>query len=662
MKKGIPFLAVSLLLATLVLSCTRQGIKTFDIQSPGKSTSINVTLDGKGQLTYRVNYSHSKVIRDSKLGLRLADGGYLGDSLVVVESEPYDEDETYPIVAGKSNSAHNHFNGMHIKMREKKPTHRVFILDLRAYDDGAAFRYIVPNQNHLDNYSLVKEETHFTVDTSLMSWPIRFKSFSNNYEEHYLPVKVGEIRRESLVGVPFVFREDGKFAAAITEAGLEHYAGMYLHESDDDPSALSVILPPNPDFPGTPVHADSLLLTPWRVIMVAPNEAGLIASNLILNLNDPLALSDTSWIKPGRVAWDWWSGQVVKGKGFEGKMDDRTMEYFIDFASESGFEYMLIDAGWYGDHRDPSSDVTITIPAIHMEHLVDYASKRHVGILLWVNWKSLDNQLEKALSLYQEWGIKGIKIDYMDADNQPMVDYYHRVVKAAARHHLMVDFHGAYKPTGLRRTYPNLMTREGILGLEYLKWSSKADPEHNVTIPFTRMLAGPMDYTPGGFNQVPLARFDSVRIEPKALGTRCHQLAMYVVYESPLQMVSDHPAAYRGQKGFEFIRMVPASWDETYPVDGKISDFIILARRKGDVWYAGGMSDWTPRTLSFETGFLKSGTLYHATIFRDADDSDVNPKDLVVEEKDIQSGEKMTFRLAPGGGFAIRFTPKGGGN
>ncbi len=638
----------------MIASCDRPEGKTYSISSPAEKTGITVRLDPAGQLFYRAEYGSTVVISDSKLGLDMAEGGYLGDSLEVVYATPYSADVSYPVIAGKSDSARDHYNGLRIGLLETRETGRSFVLDMRAYDDGIAFRYNVPVQDNLSDYSLTGEKTYFAIDTALMAWPVHLKSFSNNYEEHYLPVKVGQAGTGSLTGVPFVFKDDGKFAAAVTEAALVHYAGMYLHVSED-PSALSTILPPNPGHPGLAVSASSGITTPWRVVMMAPDEVSLINSNLIMNLNEPCKIEDPSWIKPGRVAWDWWNGEIVRGKGFTGAMDNRTMEYFIDFASESGLEYMLIDAGWYGKYRDPSSDITTTIPGISIEHLAQYGKERNVGVLVWVNWKSLDYQLEDALTLYEKWGLKGIKVDYMDADNQEIVDYYHRVVEAAARHHLMVDFHGAYKPTGLRRTWPNLITREGVLGLEQLKWSSKADPEHNVTIPFTRMLAGPMDYTPGGFNQVVRAGFDSVRIEPKTLGTRCHQLAMYVIFESPLQMVSDHPAAYRGQKGFEFITSVPASWDETWPVEGKISDFIVLARRKGVDWFAGGMTDWTPRTLSFNTDFLMKDITYHATIFRDADDSDINPKELIVEEKEIRAGDKMTFKLAPGGGFAIKF-------
>ncbi len=648
--------AFPVVMAILLSSCMSSGKKAVNLKSPGQTSQINIRLDDQGQLLYNVDYNASTVIHDSKLGLNLEDGGYLGDSLTMVSEAPYSLDTTYAVIAGKSDSARNHFNGIRLSFKETKGKGRTFILDLRAYDDGVAFRYEVPKQDMMRSYSLIEEKTHFSVDTALTAWPIQFNSFKNNYEEHYLPVKVGEITKETLVGEPFVFT-GSNFTAAITEAELAHYAGMYLHRSENDSASLSVVLPPNPEHPSVKVYSLSGLKTPWRVVMFSPDEVGLIASNLILNLNEPDAIKDPSWIRPGKVAWDWWNGEVVKGKGFKGKMDNRTMEYFIDFASEAGLRYMLIDAGWYGNYRDPNSDITTCIPEINMEQLVAYGLKRNVDIMVWVHWKSLERQLNDALTLYQEWGVKGIKVDYMDSDAQPMVDYYHKVVEAAADHKLLVDFHGAYKPTGLRRTYPNLMTREGVMGMEYLKWSSKADPEHNVTIPFTRMLAGPMDYTPGGFNQVVRSEFDSASVEPKTLGTRCQQLAMYVVYESPLQMVSDHPAAYKGQKGFEFIKMVPTTWDQTIGVDGKISDYIIVARRKGADWYVGGMTDWTPRTLTFKTSFLEQGKAFHAVIFKDADDSDIHPKDLVQEEKTVNGGDEMTFSLAPGGGFAIQFTP-----
>jgi alpha-glucosidase len=392
--------------------------------------------------------------------------------------------------------------------------------------------------------------------------------------------------------------------------------------------------------------------------MVAEKLIDLIPSNIIMNLNEPSEIKDPSWIKPGRVAWDWWNNAQVEGVDFEGGMNDATMEYFIDFAGEFNLEYMLIDAGWYGDHRDTLADVTTSIPEIDIPHLIQYASERGVNLILWLNWKPLMLNMEKAFATYREWGIRGVKIDYMNRDDQEMVNLYHKMVVEAARHELMVDFHGAYKPAGIRRTWPNLMTREGVLGLEHLKWSDLPTADHNVTIPFTRMLAGPMDYTPGGFDHAHPGEFEIKWGEPMALGTRCHQLAMYVVYESPLQMLSDHPGNYRGQPGAEFLMEVPASWDETRAIDGEIGEFIIMARRSGVQWFLGAMTNSEPRELEVTLDFLDPGINYSATLYNDSEKTLVDANILEKIKAEVGNGQVWKLTLAPGGGFVAKISPK----
>ena len=389
--------------------------------------------------------------------------------------------------------------------------------------------------------------------------------------------------------------------------------------------------------------------------MLADRAIDLMKSNLVYNLSAPCKIQNPDWIKSGKVAWDWWNDQTVVGQSFEKGMNNATMKYFIDFAAETGLEYMLIDAGWYGAADDTIADITKCVPGIDIPELVSYGRNKNVGIILWTNWINTRNQLEEALKTYSDWGVKGLKIDYMDGDLQRIVDFYYKTADCAARNKLLVDFHGSCKPTGLGRTYPNVMSYEGVLGLEHCKWSKRITPEHNVTIPFTRMLVGPMDYTPGAMNNKTEKDFEADYSSPSTIGTRAHQLAMYVVYESPLQMLSDHPAAYRGQETTEFLKTVPATWNETLPLEGEISKYIVLARRNGERWFVGAMNGNEERTVTIPLNFLKLGTKYEAVIYKDSIDSDTYPQHTDISTKRFKSIDVLSIKMVKGGGCTIEF-------
>jgi alpha-glucosidase len=450
---------------------------------------------------------------------------------------------------------------------------------------------------------------------------------------------------------------------AVAEADLEDYAGMYLQGLAGVPNALvSRLSPFGGAEEGPAVRGRAPHESPWRVLMLGDAPGRLVESTLLLNLNPPSAVGDPSWIKPGKAAWDWWSGQVAEGVANPG-MNDATMKHYIDFASEMGLEYMLVDAGWYtkkpswGENADTQADITKSIPEIDLPGLVRYARERRVGIILWLHWIPARDQMDRAFPFYERLGVRGVKVDFMDRDDQEMVGFYHRILRKAAEHHLLVDLHGAYKPTGLVRTYPNYMTQEGVLGAEYNKWSERVTATHNVTLPFTRMLVGPMDYTPGGFRNVTRAAFKPQDKLPLVMTTRAHQLAMYVVYDSPLQMVADHPGAYRGQPGADFLRVVPTSWDETRVIDGGIGEFILVARRRGREWFVGGMTNEAARTLRLPLGFLGAGE-YELTEYADGADAGADPKQVAVSARRVRAGEILSVRLAPSGGYAARLAPR----
>jgi alpha-glucosidase len=432
---------------------------------------------------------------------------------------------------------------------------------------------------------------------------------------------------------------------------------MYVGGVMGTPNALMSKLSPLPTRSDEAVAASTPKATPWRIVLVGSRPGELIEnSDLVLNLSAPCALADTSWIQPGRAAWDWWSGSFARNVDFKPGMNTATMLHYVDFAARHKLEYMLVDAGWY-----PEQDYTHPVDILHhtaetdVPRIIEYAKAKGLKVLLWVFWGALDKHLDEALALYKQWGAAGVKVDFMNRDDQEMVNFYERVVRKAAEYKMTVDFHGAYKPTGLRRTYPNLLTREGVMGQEYSKWSDRITPQHDVTLPFTRMLAGPLDYTPGGFRNATREQFKARDLEPMTQGTRAHELAKYVVFESPLVMVSDHPEAYEGQPGFEFIEKVPTVWDDTKVLSGEPGQFVTIARQKETDWFMGSMTNWDARDLEIPLSFLGSGD-YEAQIFADGADADKVATSLSVTKKRVKASDKLNIHLAPGGGAAVIFT------
>jgi len=384
--------------------------------------------------------------------------------------------------------------------------------------------------------------------------------------------------------------------------------------------------------------------------MIGDHPGRLIESNVVLNLNPPSVVKDTAWIRAGRSSWDWWGGSL----GPDGQRAFTTdgMKYYVDFSARSGFEYMLIDAGW-----SERFDLTKQSGRIDVPEVLRYAASKNVKVWLWAHWTAVDAKLEEAFALFEKWGVAGVKIDFMSRDDQVMTEFYYRVAESGLRHHLMIDYHGSNKPTGIERTYPNVVGYEAVLGMEQSKAGARDNPESHVMLPFTRMLAGPMDYTPGGFDNVTEAEFVPRMSDPMVTGTRAHHLAMYAVYEAPFQMVSDHPSAYDGQPAFDFIKAVPSTWDETRVLSGEPGDFIVIARRHGKEWFVGAMTDWTERDVDIPLGFLAEGR-WTADIYSDAPDANVHPKNTVIEKKGVSRAATLRLHLAKGGGAALKIRPQ----
>ena len=654
-------LAASMVCALQLASNPALLARDFQLSSPNGQVTVTVGLKElrtpypKGvRPYYRIAFNGATVVRDSWLGLDLEGGPPLGRDFVLLGWEASSGDERYRLPYGTRGELRNAYRQGVLRLRESTPSGRRLDLVFRAYDEGAAFRYRVPSQPGLSDVDLVEENSTFFFPEGCRAWVLQLRGFATNYESEFNPQPLWRLQPGAVVGLPLLLQTLAGSWLALAEANITDYAGLYLTPVAGIPETLESRLSPHPRRPGVKVRTAAPLQSPWRVFLLGKTPGKLIENNvLLLHLNEPTRITDPSWIRPGKAAWHWWNGTSAKGVPFEPGMNTATMKHYLDFAAGQGLEYLQIDAGWHRGSEE-EGDITRSRPEIDLPYLIGYGRERGVGILLWLHWKRARAQMEEAFRLYEDWGVAGVKIDFMDRDDQEMVGFYHQVARRAANHRLLVNFHGAYKPDGLRRTWPNIITREAVLGLEWNRLGTRCSPTHDLTLPFTRMLAGPMDYTPGAFRTVLRQDFEPRAREPLAQGTRAHQLAMYVVYESPLQMLVDYPAAYRGQPGIEFLGRVPTSWDATRVLHGRVGEFITVARRSGTEWYVGSMTDWKERELRIPLRFLGPGP-YRAEVHADVEG---DPARVRRQQLRVRSSDAVTARLAPGGGHVMRIYPE----
>jgi len=629
-----------------------QDLPSYRIASP--DGRIELTVEVARQLEYRISVDGVPLVTGSEIGLRLDDGTEVGRDATVVSGPRADVDRWLePVVPEKSSRVRDRFASLRLDLGNG------WGLDLRVYDDAAAYRFRVDEPGPL----VVEAErlsVNFSGDPDL--WFPTEESFLTHSERLYDRLRASQVEPGRMAGLPVLASWTAGPKVAIAEADLRSYPGLYL-EGTGAPALTGV----SPAYPATVEQLNDRTVRvtsrepylartegprtfPWRVFVVAHEDADLLRSTIVWRLATPLRIDDPSWIRPGQVAWDWWNALNLTGVDFEAGLNTATYRYFVDFAADHGIEYVILDEGW----SDPA-DLWAINPEIDLDELFRYAAGRGVGLIPWVVWKTLDDDLEAALDRFQGWGAAGVKVDFMQRDDQPMVEYYWRVAEKTARRHLLVDFHGAYKPTGLRRAYPNVLTREGVRGLENVKWSPQPAPEHDVTLPFIRMLAGPMDYTPGAMLNATEEQFKPVYDRPMSLGTRVHQMAMYVVFESPLQMLADSPSHYLHEPECTgFIVGVPTVWDETRVLAAAVGDYVAVARRSGTSWFVGAMTDWDARDLSLDTGFLGGGS-WTAEVFADGRNAGRNPQDYRKAVLRVIPGTSLDVRLAPGGGWVARF-------
>ncbi|WP_445736874.1 glycoside hydrolase family 97 protein [Mariniflexile sp.] len=611
---------------------------------------------------YNVKFGNQLLIDNSPLGLIFNDTE-LQKNLKISKPQFKVVDTTYQLLVGKTKIVRNHYKEVILPLTNEDG--KKINIVVRAFNDGIGFRYEIPKQKNWESYIMTDEKSSFNIAENPTVYTLFWNNYNNDHEGLYNILPYKEIVPDTLMDMPTLFEFPNKTYMAITEANLRNYAGMYLKKQDN---RLISQLSPKQGQTKIKVEATLPHQSPWRVILVSDHIGGLIESNIITSLNEPSKIEDTSWIKPGKTSFHWWNGDIIPDTTFAPGINYKTNKYYIDFCARNNIPYHAVigygGVAWYKSDAagyavvGPTTDVTKPVASLDMQKVCDYAKEKGVSINVWVHWEALYPQLEEAFTQFEKWGVKGMMVDFINRDDQDMVNIMEDILQSAAKHKLYIQFHGSFKPTGLHRTYPNEFTREGTYNYEQNKWRKTAiTPEHDLNIVFTRMLAGSTDYHLGGFRAVLPENFKTQYTRPLMSGTRTHMMAMYVVLESYLSMFADYPEAYEGELGFEFIQNVPTTWDETVVPSAKLQEYVVIARRKGNKWYVGAINNSHAKSVSISLDFLNKNKQYTAAIYQDSKKFDTNPNHLEITNKILKKGDNFMFDMTKGGGMVMEIVP-----
>lgn len=651
--------------------------KQFSLKSPDGRLETTVHVGNK--LTYTVAKDGQAMMATSPISMTLSTGEVWGDNARLSSHQIRKVNQTVPSPFYRRSEVQDNYNELTLNFRGQ------WAVEFRAYNDGIAYRFVNRKKNP---FAIQKEEASFcftndavatvappnndfTMKPSTVAHDKTYtieEQFANSFENTYYTGKLSEFNKNRLFMLPAVIKAPAGKRICITESDLESYPGLYLNTGNGVNSLNGVLAPyPKKTVQGGHNQLEKLVKQreeyiakvngartfPWRAIIVADSDKELADSDMTFKLASPSRVSDISWIKPGKVAWDWWNDWNLEGVDFETGINNETYKYYIDFASQNGIEYVILDEGWSVNLK---ADLMQVVPEINLPELVKYANARNVGIILWAGYYAFERDMENVCRHYSEMGVKGFKVDFMNRDDQEMVEFNYRAAETAARFKLILDLHGSYKPAGMNRTYPNVLNFEAVFGLEQMKWQTP-DVDmvtYDVTIPFIRQIAGPMDYTQGAMKNASKGGSYPSHSEPMSQGTRCRQLAAYIIFDSPFNMLCDAPTNYlREQESLNLIAGMPTVWDETITLDGKIGEYIVTARRHKNTWYIGGFTNWDARDLTIDLSFL-GDTNYTATLFKDGVNAHRKGTDYKKETLSLAGKKKITVHAAPGGGFVMQ--------
>jgi len=653
------------LLAALSTLCGAEPVEPFPVTvSPQGRVRIEFLMhpyQGTSIPSYRVFYGKNEIVSVSSLGVDLEGEPNLGLRSVVEGVSSRSIEESYIQTPGKRREVKYSASETVIRLRQTEAPMRRWEVVLRASEDGAAVRYQYPAMKAGDSLAIEGELTEFGLPNTARVTALPVRDFTTSFEGFYRTVPIHELKPGDLLTLPVLAECENNIWAAITEANVNEYAGGYVRGDAD--RTLSWALSPLPKEPKIAVRAALPHASPWRVIMLGDRLGQLIEADLVLNLSEPCAIKDTSWIKSGKTTFPWWNGFYEKDVPFTPGLNTATTKHYIDFCASAGIPYHSLDGmdntAWYGGPINPweGDDPTTAVETIDIPEVLAYAKEKGVKLRLWMNWRAAEAHMDRSFPLYKEWGIEGVMLDFMDRDDQEMNRFLRSAVALAAENHLTVTLHGVSKPTGLERTYPNLLTSEGVLNLEYDKWDEQGlPPGHELTVAMTRMLAGPLDFHQGSFRTVRPVDFKAQYQAPLVIGTPARTLASYVVYQNHLSMVADYPSAYRGHPGLPILAAIPTTWDDTRVLQAELSKVIVIARRSGANWYIGVMGDQQPSgiDLHLNLGFLGPGR-FRAEQFLDDEQA---PERYAIRDKEVTASRDLGLSLSPyGGGALIRLVP-----
>lgn len=635
--------------------------KKYELASPNGKIKVEVTAGNS--LSYEISYENSVILSNSTIDLFLPQGISIGKGVRInsaqrkkivdkVESPFYRFSE---FVAG--------CNELTLKFKGG------FGVIFRAYDEGVAYRFFTNQKKEVIIENEVAELNFPNDFTAYLPYSTNDKkpmamAFQNIYD--VTPLSKAQ---DKLAFLP-VTVDCGKAKITVLESDLEAYPGMFVKAEGTSLKGVFAPYPTKTDFYPWRVQEyvtetadfiakiDGKRNLPWRVLAITEKDTDMPTNNLVYALASPNRIGDTSWIKTGKVAWDWWNDWNLKGVPFKAGINMDTYKYYIDFASKNGIEFIVLDEGWY---NPKSGDMLTVIPELDLAELIAYGKQKNVDIVLWTVFNVLDKQLEAACQKYSEMGIKGFKVDFLDRDDQTAVEMVYRIAEATAKHKLTLDLHGIYKPTGINRTYPNIINFEGVFGMEEVKWTDIKNnmPLYDVTFPYIRMMAGPVDYTPGAMRNATKADWKAMYYTPQSMGTRCHQLATYIIHDSPFTMLCDAPTNYIGEEEcVDFITSIPVEVDSTFIASGKLGEHIVTVRKVGENWYVGGMTNWDERDVTLDFSFLPADNTYEATLFIDGINANKNAEDYVKKVMTVKKGDSQKIHMASGGGFALKLLKK----
>lgn len=662
MKKTIPLL-LALLLFSPIFSQKKQN---FQLVSPNGKININISLSDK--ITWAITHEKETILSASPMSMTLNESEILGKNPVLLNSEKINIKNSFETPFYKKKTVEDNYNQLSLQFKGD------FSLEFRAFDEGVAYRFITKKKG---NFTVKSEEVVLNFDQDYITLMPYVRDLRNpkdpyisSFESHYENKKISEFAKDTLAFLPFLVDFKNQKKAVFLEANLHDYPGMFV-TNNKTKSGFEARFPKYPlqEMNGgfnylnklISQRADYLVTTkgtrtfPWRIVVISENDAALANNDMVQRLSEPSKIKDVSWIKPGKVAWDWWNDWNIYNVNFQAGINTETYKYYIDFASKNKVEYVVLDEGW-----SVETNIMEHNPKVDLKALIAYGKEKNVGIILWASWMALHDNIEAIFKNYADLGVKGFKVDFIDRDDAKMVNSVYEIAQKAADYKLLLDFHGMYKPTGIQRTYPNILNFEGVKGLENNKWTPNDDvPTYDCTIPFIRMMAGPMDYTPGAMRNATKSEFKPSHSNPVSQGTRCHQLALYMIFEAPLQMMADSPTAYiKEQESTDFIAKIPTTFDETVALDGSVGNYISMARKKGNNWYLGAITNWNGRDVTIDFSFLEKGKTFEADLFTDGLNAEKAAVDYTREKITVDSTTKMIFHLASGGGLSAIISPK----